>query len=208
MDGESAAVREETDSQDTRGSDAEFFAFAHDVIVAGRMRQAACHVQHGTTSTLLHCIAVAYEANKLAIRFGMDDARRRETVRAALLHDYYLYDWHDGEDWHRMHGFRHARFAAENARADYPDLTQDEENAIRRHMFPLTPVPPSSSVGWVVTLADKKCAAYETRVRNREAYPELRAKCARYLPDIPVDLLAKELPDTDQSLRPATGNPR
>ncbi len=185
--------------------DEEFFDLARDVIAAGRMGRSAYHVQHGTTSTLLHCIAVAYEANLLAIRFGLSDARRKEVVRAALLHDYYLYDWHDGEGWHRFHGLRHGRFAAANARADYPDLTPDEENAIRRHMFPLTPIPPTSAVGWVVTLADKKCAAYETRVRDGEAYGELRDKCARYLPDIPVDLIGKEPPDAD--LRPA-GNRR
>ena len=55
-------------------------------------------------------------------------------------------------------------------------------------MFPLTPVPPTSSVGWVVTLADKRCASYETRTRGTQAYGELRAKCSRFLPDIPVDL--------------------
>lgn len=168
--------------------DEEFFALARSVIEAGRMRESAAHRQHGTTSTLLHCIAVAYEANGLAKRFAMDDTRRAEVVRAALLHDYYLYDWHDGESWHRLHGLRHGRFAAENARRDYPDLTPDEEDAIRRHMFPLTPVPPTSSVGWVVTLADKRCAGYETRTRGTQAYGELRAKCSRFLPDIPVDL--------------------
>lgn len=188
----SPSTEEARGSQEADRADAEFFAFARTVIDAGRMRESAAHVQHGTTSTLLHCIAVAYEANGLAKRFGMDDARRAEVVRAALLHDYYLYDWHDGEDWHRLHGLRHGRFAAKNARRDYPDLTPDEENAIRRHMFPLTPVPPTSSVGWVVTLADKRCAAYETRTRNAQAYRELRVKCARYLPDIPVDLLARK----------------
>lgn len=178
-------------------ADEEFFALARPVIEAGRMREAAAHVQHGTTSTLLHCIAVAYEANRLAKRFGMGDARRTEVVRAALLHDYYLYDWHDGESWHRLHGLRHAGFAADNARKDYPDLTRDEEYAIRRHMFPLTPVPPTSSIGWVVTLADKKCAGYETGVRSKTAYPELRVKCARYLPDIPIDLPFGEMPQVD-----------
>ena len=179
----------------TNADDEDFFAFARNVIDAGRMREAASHVQHGTTSTLLHSIAVAYEANALATRFGMDAARRNEVRRAALLHDYYLYDWHDKERWHRFHGLRHPNFAAANARADYPDLTPDEENAIRRHMFPLTLIPPTSSVGWVVTLADKKCAAYETRVRSQQAYPELRRKCAHYLPDLNIDLSAAATAD-------------
>ena len=166
--------------------DEDFFAFARSVIEAGRLEEAAAHVQHGATSTLLHCIAVAYTANGLATRFGMDAARRNQVRRAALLHDYYLYDWHDKEDWHRLHGFRHGAFAAANAQHDYPDLTPDEESAIRRHMCPLTPMPPSSSVGWVVTLADKLCAIRETRMRSQDPYAELRRKCARYLPDLDI----------------------
>lgn len=178
------ATESQRSSEDAEDED--FFAFAHLVIEAGRLEEAADHVQHGVTSTLLHCIAVAYTANNLATQFGMDAARRNQVRRAALLHDYYLYDWHDKESWHRLHGLRHGAFAAANARRDYPDLTPDEERAIRRHMFPLTPIPPTSSVGWVVTLADKLCASRETRMRSQDPYPELRRKCARYLPDLDV----------------------
>ena len=34
---------------------------------------------------------------------------RRELIRGALLHDYFLYDWHipDKENPHKLHGFYH-----------------------------------------------------------------------------------------------------
>lgn len=194
------AQEDVSDASPSSIDDEEFFAFVRGVIDTGRLREAANHVQHGATSTLLHCIAVAYEANALARRFGLSAARQNEVRRAALLHDYYLYDWHDGEKWHRLHGLRHGRFAAENARADYPDLTPDEETAIRRHMFPLTLMPPTSAVGWIVTLADKRCALRETRARSQDPYPELRRKCTRYLPGIPVNL-------SPDALAGATGFP-
>ena len=41
-------------------------------------------------------------------------------------------------------------------------LTPREENIIHRHMFPLTPMPPTTREAWIVCLADKYCAAAET----------------------------------------------
>lgn len=160
-----------------------FFAFARATIDACRLREEAGYVQHGTTSTLLHSIAVAYKADELAHRWGCL-SHLAEIRRAALLHDYYLYDWHDASSAARMHGFAHPGVALRNARADFADLTRREANAIACHMFPLTPVPPRSAVGWVLTVADKLCAAYETGVRRGTAYPELRLLCAHYLPGV------------------------
>lgn len=60
---------------------------------AGLIRCAA-FVQHGDTSCLLHCVAVAYYSaailDLLRIRYD-----RRALVRGALLHDFFLYDWHN-----------------------------------------------------------------------------------------------------------------
>ena len=85
----------------------------------------------------------------------------RALVRGALLHDYFLYDWHafDGGA-HRLHGLFHAGRALKNARAEHA-LSPIEENAIHRHMFPLTPIPPRCREGWLVCLADKACALCE-----------------------------------------------
>ena len=98
----------------------EFFAFAHDVIDAGRLRLEARFVQHGSTSTLLHSIAVAAHAEAMAYAMGYT-ARLGEVRRAALLHDYYLYDWHEGGPQAAGHATRHAGRALKNALADYPD---------------------------------------------------------------------------------------
>lgn len=163
-----------------------FFAFARSVIDACRLREEARYVQHGTTSTLLHSIAVACKADELAHRWGCL-GRLPEVRRAALLHDYFLYDWHDAASVARLHGFTHPGAALRNAYADFPDLTPREADAIACHMFPLTPVPPRSAVGWLVTVADKLCAGYETGMRREIAYPELRLLCARHLPGVELD---------------------
>ena len=150
--------------------DVDFFAFVRDLIAASRLAEEARFVQHGSTSTLLHSLAVAYKAGEIVCSRGRSHLLP-EAWRAALLHDYYLYDWHDSAQAGRLHGFTHPGIALKNAYEDFPDLTWREADAIARHMFPLTPVPPCSAVGWAVVAADKVCACYETSVRGGEAYP-------------------------------------
>ena len=127
-------------------------------------------IQHGDTTVLLHCIAVAYFSLKLAkaLRLQCD---QDSLVRGALLHDYFLYDWHVADDSHRFHGFHHAKAALRNAQADV-HLTEKEQDIIVHHMFPLTLSPPRSREATLVCLVDKGCGLYETFGRN--TYPALR----------------------------------
>ena len=97
-----------------------------------RLLQMKQFIQHGDVSTYDHCLLVAYYSflwmRKLHIRCSED-----ELIRGALLHDYYLYDWHEKEKWHRMHGFRHPGFALSNAQRDF-ELSEKEKEIIRKHM--------------------------------------------------------------------------
>lgn len=117
-------------------------------------------VQHGTTSLYQHCISVAYRSIVIAVKFNMN-IDMRSMIRGALLHDYYLYDWHDKEARTNPHGFVHPRIACENATRDF-QLNPLEQNIICRHMFPLTPIPPKYKEGWVICMADKLCSIQET----------------------------------------------
>ena len=166
-----------------------FFAGVEAVARSSRLAEEAACLQHGTTTILLHSIAVAYWCERAAWRYGLT-RHLDELRRAALLHDYFLYNWHEPDPEHFGHALVHGARACANARRDFPDLTPREANAITNHMFPLAVLPPRYREGWLVTCADKVCASYETAVRRGEAYPRLRVLCARYLPDLALSAVA------------------
>ena len=122
----------------------------------------AQYIQHGDTSVLVHSLAVAYYSYKLAQLIGIKYSKN-ELVRGALLHDYFLYDWHKPHP--RFHGFRHPGFALKNAEREF-DLSDKERCIISNHMFPLTPVPPTCKEGLIVCVVDKVCSTYEVFKKN------------------------------------------
>lgn len=125
----------------------------------GRLHDEKKYIQHGNTTVYAHSVNVASFSLRLAEKLNLR-IDKRSLVRGALLHDYFLYDWHDKNKEHSLHGFFHPKTALNNAKFDYL-LTQREENIISRHMFPLTPVPPTCREAWLVCVADKYCAVRE-----------------------------------------------
>ena len=131
-----------------------------DILASPTMAIEASCIQHGSTSVLTHSARVTALALILAQRWRIPvDARA--LTRASLLHDYFLYDWHDSEPWHRLHGFRHPFFARDNAVRDF-GIGAHEQAAIKTHMFPLVPLPPTSREAALLCLADKVVATAET----------------------------------------------
>ena len=138
----------------------EFLNIAKELLGDARVWDMQKYIQHGSISCLEHSFVVSYYSFTLVRKLRMS-CDERSLVRGALLHDYFLYDWHEAEDWHRLHGFRHPFFALARAEEDF-ELTPRERNIIVRHMFPLVPVPPTCREAWIVCLADKWCALRET----------------------------------------------
>ncbi len=130
----------------------------------GRFGLTRDFIQHGDVSVHAHVLSVArasVAAARVLERIGVR-VDRASLIRGALLHDYFLYDWHDPDPSHRLHGFTHPSTALARAEEDFDDLTPRERNIIARHMFPLVPMPPTCCEAWIVCLADKACALHET----------------------------------------------
>lgn len=113
------------------------------------------YIQHSNITCLEHCRHVSYYSFVLCKMLKLD---YKAAARAGLLHDYFLYDWHGCEvSWH---GFRHPYIALTNADRDF-ELSARERDIIKKHMWPLTPVPPKYPESLIVTLSDKYCALIE-----------------------------------------------
>lgn len=135
---------------------------APDILRSGNFKRMKEYVQHGDVTVNAHVLSVARCSLALSERLHIS-CSRKELIRGALLHDYFLYDWHipDEENPHKLHGFYHPGVALRNAAREYM-LTEREKNIIKRHMWPLTVVPPSCREAWIVTAADKWCSLMET----------------------------------------------
>ena len=98
--------------------------------------------QHNWSDRLMHSINVSYLSWLMARRLGCD---AKAAARAGLLHDFCLYDFHEKPADGEHQAFLHPKVAAENSMS---------------HMFPLGPLPKSREA-WLITIADKICAAAE-----------------------------------------------
>lgn len=127
---------------------------------------------HGKQNSLFdHSVDTAYCAFRLARYFGLSEERVRAVTRAAMLHDFFLYDWRDPahrrymrqyrglQRLRRMHAFTHGILAARRAGRRF-ELDDRQRSAIISHMFPLAPLPRNSEA-WILTLADKVVASRE-----------------------------------------------
>ncbi|MCR5279070.1 MAG: HD domain-containing protein [Lachnospiraceae bacterium] len=124
-----------------------------------------------------HSLKVAYAAAWLNKKLHIN-CSERDLIRGALLHDYFLYDWHDTsrKDFNPLHGFYHPGVALRNARKDFV-LSDKEEDIISKHMWPMTVKPPKCREAWVVTAADKYISTLESlRLHNRSRMIRLRRR--------------------------------
>lgn len=135
---------------------------ASDILQSQNFLKTKGHIQHGNMTVHEHCIHVAETSLRFKNFFHIP-CNEKDLIRGALLHDYFLYDWHekDVENPHKLHGFYHPDRALRNAKKEYI-LTKCQEDIIKKHMWPLTVIPPACREAWIVSAADKYCSFMET----------------------------------------------
>lgn len=127
------------------------------------------YLHHAYSTAYQHSIHVAEISLELIYLFSIKHISIESVIKAALLHDYYLYNWHDKtEKWHKPHAFKHPKIAEANAKRDF-GLTKIESDAIKKHMWPLTFLPPLHKEGWIITFADK-IATFREKFRDELIY--------------------------------------
>ncbi len=126
-------------------------------------------IHHGNINVYNHVLKVAYISYLTAKKKKNVDIK--SVVIGALLHDYYLYDWHVKEKWHRLHGLKHPKIAYKNALKDYPEyMNKKIKDIILHHMFPLTIIPPLSKEARIVSNSDKKATYTDYKKKKTIAH--------------------------------------
>ena len=138
--------------------------YGYDIINDKSYQMQKNFIQHGSTTVFDHERGVTLYALMLAsaLRLKVD---QKTLVRGSLLHDYFLYDWHEKHAGHNLHGFTHAKRAMDNATKDF-NLTKKEQSMIYTHMFPLNLRIPKYKESIILCLADKIVATKETIKRK------------------------------------------
>lgn len=138
----------------------EFQEYANEILEQKAVWQLDEFHQHGCTTRLEHCMAVAYYSFWLYKRLGLA-GQERSLVHGALLHDFFLYDWRRKAERPYLHSMTHPSVAYQNA-LRYFELNELEQDIIQKHMWPMTLVPPRHRSSAIVSLMDKLCAGAET----------------------------------------------
>lgn len=141
---------------------AEYKACLEGILDHEQVMKLDLHTQHCNTSRLQHSVNVSYYSFLICRMFGWD---YRSAARAGLLHDLYFYDWRVTKYLRSGHASWHPRVALDNARK-ITELNKVEIDAIEKHMWPCTPVPPRYIESYVITFVDKTCAVCEFAERK------------------------------------------
>ncbi len=141
----------------------EFTNIMNELMDNEAVRELKDYTHHGNTNCFRHSMHVSYFNYKICKKLGLD---AKAGAKAGMLHDLFLYDWHDREIklGESLHGFDHPYIALKNARKNFK-LTRKEEDIIEKHMFPLTPRFPKYKETMVIILTDKFCSVCEVMDR-------------------------------------------
>ena len=154
---------------------AEFKSIVNDIAKNESVLALREHVQHIASSRYSHLMEVSYYTYKLCKKLNLDYI---SAARAAMLHDFYFYNWRNKgvEGQKKFHLMRHPRIALTNA-AELFELNDLEKDAILKHMWPVTIVPPKYAEGFIITFVDKFCAAREffTQFKTKKKIKAVRS---------------------------------
>lgn len=137
----------------------EFTLIIDDMIKNNTVQSMNLYKHHYDTSCFEHCIHVAFLSYQMAKKFNLDYV---SCARAGLVHDLFLYDWHERQpDRKGLHAYTHPKAAFVNASKLFA-LNPIEKDMIVKHMWPVTLSLPRYSESYLITFADKYAALAES----------------------------------------------
>ena len=129
----------------------QFYEIVGDLLEMDFVKKLDEYQQHCGTSRLQHSINVSYYSFCMAKAFRLDE---QSAARSGLLHDLYFIDWRNSDMSGWKHVVTHPKTALENAE-QITEINAVEKDAIVKHMWPITLMPPRYAVSYVVAAADR-----------------------------------------------------
>lgn len=170
----------------------EWFKITKDILLNDEFQKRKYFMHHHNLTVWDHSILVSFKAFKIAKRIG---ANARICAIAGMLHDFYTQAWlysdelaqiDDGKylqeigvkkPLFKMHGFTHGADAATNYVKFFPELEDKRiTDSIKKHMFPMTLIPPKYIEGYILTSVDKL-----NSIRELPSVPELSKKTTKFI---------------------------
>lgn len=149
-----------------------------EIVLKSRIFRQIMKQKHHNGTVGAHSIGVAEDSMKIADaleKVGIY-ADRDILVKASLCHDLGMLDRSSKYKTNLESWVKHPKEGIRNTRAHFT-MNEKEEDCIRHHMWPFSPVPPHTLEGMIVCLADKKSACREVfRRRSRTIDPEYLAE--------------------------------
>lgn len=144
--------------------DKEFLDIVGPIIKHEEVQKMKQYYQHCNTTCFDHCLQVSYYCYLIGKKLNLDYV---SLARAAMLHDFFLYDWrkeqrHYVKGFFNKYAFLHGKIAYRKARR-YFELNKKEKDIIENHMWPVTLFLPRYKETYVIMLVDKYCALGETK---------------------------------------------
>lgn len=165
----------------------EWFMIVKDILLNDEFQKKKYFMHHHNLTVWDHSILVSFKAFKMAKGIGAD---YRICAIAGLLHDFYTYAWLYSEELEhidngkylkeigvrkplfKIHGFTHGADAAANYIKYFPELEDDRiTDSIKKHMFPMTIIPPKYIEGYILTSVDKL-----NSIKELPSIPEMSKK--------------------------------
>lgn len=141
----------------------EFHSCIEDLLEEDNVMELVNFSQHLNTTRLQHSINVSYYTFLWCKKLGLS---YYEGARAGLLHDLYLYNWKNKEQPIKgRHSVVHPQVALVTAK-EIVEVTPIMEDAIVKHMWPMSMQIPKYKESWILTAADKYCAISEILLQS------------------------------------------
>ena len=153
-----------------------YLSLCTDLLCDEKVKSMANYRHHKSITTHYHSVYVSFYVMRVCDKLHV--SHEREIVRAALLHDFYLYEWYT-EKHEENHIFYHPKESVKNIEAHFGALTPRQKNMVLSHMFPTSKVMPRYLGSWILTLTDKCCATADYLGLSRRFAPTYREICRR-----------------------------